>query len=710
MAAEHASAAADSKLCRGGAGPACVSRRRQPTARWNTNKRGGASALLMTEQVIKEAVTSTPASTEPKCGDLLINSPVVMDGSSMTPDVKRKEKPIPHYLRASTSSCHDNCKFGIKHSSEPKKYWPVSRKQLRRASTGNMERDRVQIILPQKNRPTKEDQKVKVSHVKGGNSTAPSKPEFITLKAPLEKVPDHSESNPHVEDSSAEASELAVAGTLPIDAECFVVSHDDVTDCGDGESLDGAESIELEMPLAIQDIDESDEHIEDTILPADSVCGVEGQSPVRPVPDQSENECASSDNRTPQTVIASEKHEQALLGTKSESLPKGSKPKAKAALSMTRDKGSSQKSARTSHLTSTRIAVDSSSGPKTARKPADVTATTKFSNPERKIRPTVTSALQKVKEIKVHSASNSKDSSAEPSRLAKLKASTTKTAPSPSLASGKQTDRKMTGNNVGKNAQILPKKREDKVKTGPLKLSRSINMSGKSLSGVKLRTVRKEKIAPPINSSKKVSGTGNSSIDAKDSKQRILKTASPKVQKLETNNKEIGPRKEKIDTARTATARRPKPAPATTSSTVVPAQPPRKLTFRRGKVLNPDESSGSTPRLLRFRPAVAAADATAKSRGGRIASRRIGGGGGGAAARDAGTEVVVLRRRQEGKETKKQEPGLFNNVIEETASRLVAEARKSKVKALVGAFETVISLQETSKAAAPAMAAGVVVP
>ncbi|XP_066356935.1 uncharacterized protein [Miscanthus floridulus] len=669
----------------------------------------------MTEPMIKEAVTSTPASTEPKCGDLLINSPVVMDGSSMTPDVKRKEKPVPHYLRASTSSCHDNCKFGIKHSSEPKKYWPVSRKQLRRASTGNQELDRVQIILPQKNRPIKEDQKLKISHVKGGSGTVPAKPEFITLKAPLEKVPDHLESIPHVEDSSAEASDLVVAETLPTDAECFVVSHDDVTDCGDGESLDGAESIELEMPLAIQDIDESDEHIEDTILPADSVCGVEGQSPVRPVPDQSENECASSEIRTPQTVIASEKHEQAKLGTKSESLSKGSvKPKAKATLSMTRDKGSSKKSGRTPHLTSTRTAVDSSGGPKTARKPADVTATTKFSNPERKFRPTVTSTVQKAKEIKFPSASNAKDSSAKPSRLAKLKASITETAPSPSLSSAKQTDRKMSGSNVGKNAQILPKKREDKVKTGTLKLSRSLNMSAKSLSGVKLRTVRKEKIAPPINSSKKVSGTENSSIDAKEAKQRILKTASPKVRKLETNNKEIGPRKapvftEKIDTARIATARRPKHAPATTLSTVMPAQPPRKLTFRRGKVLNPDESSGSTPRRLRFRPAIAAADATARSRGGRIASRRTGGGGG-AAARGAGAEVVVLRRRQDGKETKKQEPGLFNNVIEETASRLVAEARKSKVKALVGAFETVISLQETSKAAAPAMAAGAVVP
>ncbi|NP_001168396.1 uncharacterized protein LOC100382165 [Zea mays] len=651
----------------------------------------------MTEKVIKEAVTSTPAPTQPKCEDLTDAAPLAMDGSSMTPVVRRKEKPVPRYLRAPTSSCHDSCKFGIKPSSEPNKYWPASRKQLRRASTwSQQELERVQIVPTQKIRPRKEDQKLKISQVKSGSSTAPAKHEFITLKASLEKAPDHSESNPHVQDSSAEASEL-VAGTPPIDAECLVVSHNDVTDRGNGESLDGAESIELEMPLAIQEIDESDEHIEeeDTTLPADSVCEVEEQPHVGPVPDRSENECASSDIRTPHTVKASKKHEQSLLGAKSESLPKGpGKLKAKDILmSMTRDKGASQKSGRTSHLTSTHTAVDSSSGPKTTRTPADVTSTTKFSNPERKIRPTVTSAVKKVKEIKSPPAYVTKGSSAEPSRLAKLTGCTTKTLSSPSLTSGKRTDRKKTGNKVGNNAQILPRKREDKVKTGPLKLSRSINMSSKFLSSVKLRTVRKEKIAPPINSSKKVSGTENS---------RILKTASPRVRKLET--KEIGPDKEKIDTAR-----RSKPAPPTLSSTVLPVQSPRKLTFRRGKVLNPEENSGCTPRRLRFRPSVAMADAASRNRGGRITSKRSGGGG--AVATDPGAEVVVLRR-QDGKETKKQEPGLFNNVIEETASRLVAEARKSKVKALVGAFETVISLQETSKAAAaaaaPTMAAGVV--
>ncbi|POO01946.1 Calmodulin-binding domain [Trema orientale] len=56
------------------------------------------------------------------------------------------------------------------------------------------------------------------------------------------------------------------------------------------------------------------------------------------------------------------------------------------------------------------------------------------------------------------------------------------------------------------------------------------------------------------------------------------------------------------------------------------------------------------------------------------------------------SEKVVLRHQNVA--GKKEVQSLFNNVIEETASKLV-ESRKSKVKALVGAFETVISLQDT---------------
>ncbi|KAJ4900326.1 Plant calmodulin-binding protein-related [Raphanus sativus] len=55
-------------------------------------------------------------------------------------------------------------------------------------------------------------------------------------------------------------------------------------------------------------------------------------------------------------------------------------------------------------------------------------------------------------------------------------------------------------------------------------------------------------------------------------------------------------------------------------------------------------------------------------------------------------EKVVLRRRN-GQGMKKKMT-LFNGVIEETMNKLM-KVRKTKVKALIGAFETVISLQDT---------------
>nr|XP_048328874.1 uncharacterized protein LOC112491548 [Ziziphus jujuba var. spinosa]XP_048328876.1 uncharacterized protein LOC112491548 [Ziziphus jujuba var. spinosa] len=60
------------------------------------------------------------------------------------------------------------------------------------------------------------------------------------------------------------------------------------------------------------------------------------------------------------------------------------------------------------------------------------------------------------------------------------------------------------------------------------------------------------------------------------------------------------------------------------------------------------------------------------------------------------SKEVVLRHHNVVRRNNSQ--SLFNNVIEETASRLV-RTRKSKVKALVGAFETVISLQDTRPSA-----------
>ncbi|KAL1189614.1 hypothetical protein V5N11_033225 [Cardamine amara subsp. amara] len=114
----------------------------------------------------------------------------------------------------------------------------------------------------------------------------------------------------------------------------------------------------------------------------------------------------------------------------------------------------------------------------------------------------------------------------------------------------------------------------------------------------------------------------------------------------------------------------------------------RKLRFRRGKVVDA-ETVGESARKLKFRKGRGLGEAKAENTQVRrsfkkredIKEEEV----------DENGEKVVLRHQDV---QEKDAQGLFNNVIEETASKLEA-ARKSKVKALVGAFETVISLQES---------------
>ncbi|XP_073041036.1 uncharacterized protein [Primulina eburnea] len=94
---------------------------------------------------------------------------------------------------------------------------------------------------------------------------------------------------------------------------------------------------------------------------------------------------------------------------------------------------------------------------------------------------------------------------------------------------------------------------------------------------------------------------------------------------------------------------------------------PVKLKFKSGKVAD-IQSDNDIPRRLKFK-------------GARNNTTNVG---------ISSVKVVLKHGDVQGR---KDAQGLFNNVIEETASKLV-ESRKSKVKALVGAFETVISLQD----------------
>lgn len=104
---------------------------------------------------------------------------------------------------------------------------------------------------------------------------------------------------------------------------------------------------------------------------------------------------------------------------------------------------------------------------------------------------------------------------------------------------------------------------------------------------------------------------------------------------------------------------------------------PRRLRFRRGKTLSDDKQATNGGAQLKSYKKTAADDETTQA--------------------ESGLVQVVLKHQEI--EMKKDEQVLLNNVIEETANKLV-EKRKSKVKALVGAFESVISLQERKPSAA----------
>ncbi|KAL1538757.1 hypothetical protein AAHA92_27463 [Salvia divinorum] len=115
---------------------------------------------------------------------------------------------------------------------------------------------------------------------------------------------------------------------------------------------------------------------------------------------------------------------------------------------------------------------------------------------------------------------------------------------------------------------------------------------------------------------------------------------------------------------------------------------PVKVKFRMGKVVEL-QSDNNTPRKLTFRRARVLGVEESNLR--RKTTKKAG-----VTSDTAGTGVlpqkVVLKHQNV--QGKKDAQGLLNNVIEETASKL-AVSRKSKVKALVGAFETVISLHES---------------
>ncbi|KAG7549907.1 Calmodulin-binding domain plant [Arabidopsis thaliana x Arabidopsis arenosa] len=128
---------------------------------------------------------------------------------------------------------------------------------------------------------------------------------------------------------------------------------------------------------------------------------------------------------------------------------------------------------------------------------------------------------------------------------------------------------------------------------------------------------------------------------------------------------------------------------------VTPPPPAMKqqMNFKKGKVLEP-KPDDSTTTSIKFKKRVVQepklrSDVNKKKK--NLKDKRE---GVGKINGEGKREKVVLRHRKV--EVKKKLQTLFNNVIEETVNKL-EEVRKSKVKALVGAFETVISLQDNNR-------------
>ncbi|XP_065019776.1 uncharacterized protein LOC135645382 [Musa acuminata AAA Group] len=123
---------------------------------------------------------------------------------------------------------------------------------------------------------------------------------------------------------------------------------------------------------------------------------------------------------------------------------------------------------------------------------------------------------------------------------------------------------------------------------------------------------------------------------------------------------------------------------------------PHKLNFSRGKMINL-HSENNSPKRLGFRQ-VKLMDGNQNGEGKQMKSsiKRVESDGAESDTSPGEATNIVLRHQDV--QDKRDTQSLLNQVIKETASKLL-EARKSKVKALADAFETVINLQESQVAA-----------
>jgi len=604
---------------------------------------------------------------------------------------KSNEKIVPHYLRASTGSCHDLCKYGGEHAfaSKEKRSIPnrATRKQLHQSSLESVGRVITKSKISADSKPTS---KMSTAVLEESVDSKPTKMPTVILKESVDSmtgISDALDTNSHKLPSKSVVKEKHIVNEVKVNKKKRWV-----------EVKPSLLPKSLTSPSTSQEFSSSTDK--------------EVQSQSKSASTRTE----TPSNSTPKKVKTPSKSTSAKMETLSKSIPKKVENTSKSTSNvLTSSKSIAGQVAADSKPTLKKVENPSTSKAKTTK-----TTGTSLQLPSLNVKEMKLSAKHSIP-LNSNRVARKKVSSSmsfaegfEDKRNSEIKmerkVASSKTAPkkliSPvkALSSPRASLKKVSSVNSRKHKglKIVSHLRNQKTaRKGELDEHNNNEVEEKTLYVVNMESENKTlqsdqtasyddddsylpQLSTPISSSTSIT----QSLSEEDQEESEYTTSEFEVDSLSASfeiecmeNEEIledekkgKPRKVKDDEDKDCEM---------------------KLKFRRGKVID-NQIEKNTPRKLKFRRAKMLPEkANVEDDGKRKSYKKRN-----ETCNESNTtsqEKVVLRHQDI--EDKKDAQGLLNNVIEETASKLV-EARKSKVKALVGAFETVISLQEKKPSAA----------
>ncbi|CAN6850739.1 unnamed protein product [Brassica oleracea] len=210
---------------------------------------------------------------------------------------------------------------------------------------------------------------------------------------------------------------------------------------------------------------------------------------------------------------------------------------------------------------------------------------------------------------------------------------------------------------------------------------------GNEKSGSAVKKVSRISVAPKSLKNKEKAKT--QTISGEDVKEKTVCVVEASVKGVQRENQASSEKKTMTDAELEADQTPEKKIRPKRMMSGAKVNQAKQLSFKKGKTLEPRPEDAS-PKWIKFRKKVVP-ELKPQTEGKKKKKNLKGTEARSDSCEGSKREKVVLRHQKA--EGKKKMMTLFNNVIEETMSKLT-KVRKTKVKALIGAFETVISLQD----------------